>query len=229
MDSDIFGKLLLLDNLLVEDGGGALGERVALQLGALLVGLDKVALEGRLVLGNDGDVDVGAGAEIVEDTREDGVAGELDGVVLGQLGLPLRLKDTHGRQTTGAHGHVGELVSAAVRVHREQVRARRVAAGHDQVRANVALVAEEVLLQHRHARHHARLAARRQAVQLQLRRDERRRELGVGGGSGARAPDLRRNVVQLFAVLVCYDGSGCGSRIGGNLDGDFLSVMLFLQ
>lgn len=57
-------------------------------------------------------------------------------------------------------------------------------------------------------------------MQLQLRGDERRRELGVGGRAGARAPNLRRDVVQLLAVLVGDDGSGGGSRIGGNLAND---------
>ena len=99
----------------------------------------------------------------------------------------------------------------------EEVGAGRVAAGDDEVGANVALVAEQVLLEHGHAGDDARLAARRQRVQLQLRRDERRRELGVGGGAGAGAPNLRRDVVQFLAVLVGDDGARGGSRIGGNL------------
>lgn len=94
-----------------------------------------------------------------------------------------------------------------MRVHREQVRARRVHARHHQVRADVALVAEQVLLEQRHAGHDARLAARRQRVQLEVRRDQRRRELRVCGCAGARAPDLRRDVVQLLAVLVGDDGA----------------------
>ena len=219
MDTDVFANLVFLDNLLIEDRSGALGEVVALQLGALLIGLDKVALKRRLFLGDDSNVDVGAGAEIVKDTSHDGVAAQLDGVVLAHARLPLRFKHAHGCQTARAHGHVRQLVGAAVRVHGEQVRACRVAACYHQVRADVALVPEQVLLEHRHARHDARLAACRQAVQLELRRDERCGELGVCGCAGACAPDLRCDVVQLFAVLVGYDWSGCGSRVGGNLSG----------
>lgn len=159
LDTDVFANLVFPDNLLVEDRSGTLGEIIALQLGALLIGLDKVTLKRRLFLGDDGHVDVGAGAEIVKDTSHDGVAAQLDGVVLAHARLPLRFKDAHGCQTAGAHGHVGQLVGAAVRVHREQVRACRVAPCYHQVRANVALVAEQVLLEQRHAGDDTRLAA----------------------------------------------------------------------
>lgn len=50
--------LALLDNLLVQHRRGALGEDVALQLRDLLVGRQEVALQGRLVLGDDGDIHV---------------------------------------------------------------------------------------------------------------------------------------------------------------------------
>jgi hypothetical protein len=38
-------------------------------------------------------------------------------------------------------------------------------------------------------------------VEFQVGGDERGRELGVGGGAGAGAPDLRGDVVELLAVL----------------------------
>ena len=38
-------------------------------------------------------------------------------------------------------------------------------------------------------------------MQLQVRGDDRGRELGVGCGAGAGAPDLRGDVVEFFAVL----------------------------
>jgi hypothetical protein len=82
------------------------------------------------------------------------------------------------------------------------VRARGVHARNDEVGADVPLVAEEVLLQHRHARYDARLAAGREGVQLEVRRDDGGCEFRVGGGAGARAPDLGGNVVEFFAVLV---------------------------
>jgi hypothetical protein len=93
----------------------------------------------------------------------------------------------------------------------------RVDAGHDEVGADVALVAEEVLLEHGHAGHDAGLAAGRERVQLELRADQGGGELGVGGGAGARAPDVGRNVVQLLAVLVGDDRARGCSCVGGDL------------
>lgn len=209
--------LVLLDDLLVQHRGGALGELVALELLAPLVGLDVAPVQRRLVSRDDRHVDVAARAEVVEDTGLNGLAAQLDGLVLGQARLPGRLEDAHGGQGAGAHGDVGELVGAAVGVHGEEVGAGRVDAGHDQVGADVALVAEEVLLEQRHARHDAGLAARRERVQLQVGRDEGGGELGVGGGAGAGAPDLGSNVVQLFAVLIGDDGARRGSGVGCDL------------
>ena len=108
-------------------------------------------------------------------------------------------------------------------MHGEEPHPRRVHARDDEVGADVALVAEEVLLQHRHARHHPRLAARRQRVQLQVRGDERGGEFRVGGRAGACAPDLRGDVVEFFAVLlgekrwgglVRVDIVGCAFLVG---------------
>lgn len=38
-------------------------------------------------------------------------------------------------------------------------------------------------------------------MQFDVGADERRGEFGVGGGTGSSTPDLRRDVVQLLAVL----------------------------
>lgn len=54
-------------------------------------------------------------------------------------------------------------------------------------------------------------------MQLELRRDEGGSELCVSGGTGASAPDLRRDVVKLLTVLVGDNGTGCGSSISSNL------------
>lgn len=101
----------------------------------------------------------------------------------------------------------------------EEVGARGVAAGNDEVGADVALVAEQMLLEEGHAGDDAGLAAGGERVQLELGGDEGGGELGVGGGAGAGAPDLGGDVVKLFAVLVGDDGARGGSRIGGNLAG----------
>lgn len=99
----------------------------------------------------------------------------------------------------------------------EEVGARGVDPRDDEVGADVALIAEEVLLEHGHAGDDAGLASRGHGVQLELGGDEGRGELGVGGGAGAGAPDLGGDVVKLLAVLVGDDGARCGSGVCGNL------------
>lgn len=99
----------------------------------------------------------------------------------------------------------------------EEVGTSRIAAGDDEVRADVALVAEEVLLEHRHAGNDAGLAAGGHGVQLELRRDEGGGELGVGGRSSSGTPDLGSDVMELLAVLVGNDGAGRSSCVSGDL------------
>ena len=86
-------------------------------------------------------------------------------------------------------------------VHGEEVGACGVAAGDDEVGADVALVAEEVLLEHGHAGDDTGFAAGGEGVQFEVGGDEGGGEFGVGGGAGAGAPDLGGDVVEFFAVL----------------------------
>ncbi len=166
-DGGVSPDLLLGDDLLLQPGGGALGELVVALLPDPLVGLDIVAHHlGRLALLDHADVDVGAGAEVVEDAGLDGLAAHLDGFVPAAVVLPLRLEDGHGGQAAGAHGHVGEFVGGAVGVHGEEPDAGGVDAGHHEVRPDVALVAEEVLLEHRHDGDDARRPAGGKGVEF---------------------------------------------------------------
>lgn len=89
----------------------------------------------------------------------------------------------------------------------EQVGASGVDARHDEIGADVALISEEVLLQHGHAGHDTRLATGGEGVQFQVRGDDGSCELGVCCGTGTGAPDLRGDVVQLLAILVGNDGA----------------------
>ena len=84
----------------------------------------------------------------------------------------------------------------------EEADARWVDAGNDEIGADVALVAEEVLFEHCHAGDDARLAAGGEGVQLEVGGDEGCCEFGVGGGAGAGTPDVGGDVVEFFAVLV---------------------------
>ena len=116
------------------------------------VGRDVVAQQRCLLRRDDADIHIRAGTQVVEDAGLDGLGRQPDGLVPTQARLPLGLEDGHGGQGARAHGDVGQLVGAAVGVHGEEGDAGGVDAGNDEVGANVALVAEEVLLQHRHAR-----------------------------------------------------------------------------
>jgi len=86
-------------------------------------------------------------------------------------------------------------------VHGEEVGACGVAAGDDEVGADVALVAEEVLLEHGHAGDDAGGAAGGEGVKFEVGGDEGRGEFGVSGRAGAGTPDLGGDVVEFFAVL----------------------------
>lgn len=74
-----------------------------------------------------------------------------------------------------------------------------------------------MLLQHGHAGDYARLAACGKRVQLKVGRDECGCELSVGCGTGASAPNLRGNVMQLLAVFVGDDRARGGTGIGCDL------------
>lgn len=83
----------------------------------------------------------------------------------------------------------------------EELAAGRIHACYYQIRANVALVAEEVLFEHGHDRDDTRFPARRQRVEFEVGGDEGGGEFGVCGCASAGTPDLRRDVVQFLAVL----------------------------
>lgn len=65
----------------------------------------------------------------------------------------------------------------------------------------MALVAEEMLLQHRHAGYDAGCAASGEGVEFEVGRDDGGGEFGVGGCAGAGAPDAGGDVVEFFAIL----------------------------
>lgn len=117
----------------------------------------------------------------------------------------------------------------------EEVCAGGIATGDDQVGSDVALVAEEVLLEHGHDGDDTWFPPGGQRVEFEVGGDDGGGEFGVGGGAGAGAPDLGGDVVQLLAVLpggvalvweleagtsgahlVGYDGPGCSSGVCGD-------------
>jgi hypothetical protein len=86
-------------------------------------------------------------------------------------------------------------------VNCEEAYASRVDTCYDEVGSDVSLVSEEVLLEHRHAGYDAGFAAGGEGVEFELGGDEGGCEFSVGCCSGAGTPDLRGDVMELFAVL----------------------------
>jgi hypothetical protein len=76
-----------------------------------------------------------------------------------------------------------------------------IATRDDEVGADVALVAEQMLLEHRHDGDDARFTAGGEGVEFEVRRDEGGGEFRVRCSTRACAPDLRRDVMELLAVL----------------------------
>ena len=149
--TNITSNLILSNNLLVEYRRCALGEGITLQLRALLVGLDEVSLQSRLVACDNRHIHVRTRTQVVENTSHDSITCQLHGLILCKIRLPLRLKHRHGRQTTTAHGDVGQLIRGAVGVDGEEVSTGGIYTRDDEVGTDVSLVAEQVLLEEGHA------------------------------------------------------------------------------
>ncbi len=126
---------------------------------------------------------------------------------------PPALEHRHRRQGTTAHRDVRQLVCASVRRDSEELRARGVKAAEDERRADLPLVLEQALLEHRHRRDHPWFPACGELVELHVGRDELRDELGVRRSSRTAAPDVVGDVVDLLAVLVRDDRAFCSTRI----------------
>lgn len=83
----------------------------------------------------------------------------------------------------------------------EQMGAGRIHASHDKICTDVTLITEEVLFEHRHARHDARFPAGREGMELEVGGYYGSDELCICSGTGTRTPNLRRNVMEFLAVL----------------------------
>ena len=202
MHRHVPADLLLRDDPLVQIRRRAAGKLVVARLFDPLVRLDVVAQQlRRLPRLDHTHVHVAPRPEVVEDAGLDGVGANLDRLVARAVLRPLRLEDRHGGQRARAHCHVGQFVGRAVRVDGEEAHARGVDACDDEVRADVALIAEEVLFQHCHDGHDARRPTRGECVEFEVRGDEGRGEFRIGSGAGTGTPDGRGDVMEFFAVL----------------------------
>ena len=151
-DRNIFLHILLADDPLVQVSSRTALEAVVALLLWAVVGSHVVAeqLSG-LVLLNNADIDIATRAQVVEDTGLDRFGTDVDGALAVKVRLPGRLEHGHRCQRSRSHGHVRKLVCRTVCVHSVQSSAGRVNTSHHEVRSDVALVAEEVLLEHGHA------------------------------------------------------------------------------
>lgn len=195
MHGDVLAYLFPGDDLFPQHSGRPSLKLVVPLLLLSLVRLDVISQQRGLFFGNDTDVDVRTGTEVVEDTSQDGIRSQLDCFLPRQFGLPLSLKHRHGRQRSAAHGDVRELVCTSMGVDGKETNSRGVNSSDNEIRADVSLISEEMLFEHRHARHHSRLASGGEGMELQLRGDEGGGKLGVRSRSGSSTPYLRRDVM----------------------------------
>ena len=195
MHRHILANLFPGNHLLTEHSRCPSLERITPLFLLPLVRRDEVPQQRRFLLRDNAHIHIRPGPQIVEYPRLDRLRRQLYRPVPRHVRRPLRLEDRHRRQRAAAHRHVGQLVGAAVRVHGEEADPGRVDSRHDEVRADVALVAEEVLFQHCHAGDDAGLAAGGQGVQFEVGGDDGGREFGVGSGARASAPYLRGDVM----------------------------------
>ena len=70
-----------------------------------------------LVLVDDAEVDIGAGAQVIVDPGPDGPRHQLLGILHAHVLLEAVLKHSHGVQRPGAHGAVGQAVCGPMRIH----------------------------------------------------------------------------------------------------------------
>ena len=201
LHSNILANLLSRDNLLIQHRRRPPLELIAPLLLLPLIRRYIIPQQRRLLRRNHTNIHIRPGPQIIPDPRLNCVRRQLHRLVSRQLLLPLRLEHRHRRQRPAAHRHIGQFVRAAVRVHGEEPNARRVDPRDDQVGADVALVPEQVLLEHRHHGDDARLAACGEGVQFKVGGDEGGGEFGVGGCAGAGTPYLGGDVVEFFTVL----------------------------
>ena len=131
-----------------------------------LVGALVVSEVVHLIRGDDAQVDVAAGSEVVEDARPDRTSHDAASS-LGHVLLKVRLEDRHRRERPGTHGGEGQGIAAAVRVNAEEVRAVDVHAAEHQRGAHVTLVLEQVRLEHGERGDDAGFALGGQPVELQ--------------------------------------------------------------
>lgn len=200
---------------LLDEGRAAMGKLVGLLLGRALIGHDPVAVDlGLVLVGDHSDVNIRAGAEVIEDTGFDSLGNQVHGLLLVHGRAPVGLEDGHGGQGARAHGDKGQAVDAPVRVDGVQVGPSAVHPAQDQGCSDMPLVPEQVLLQHRHGRSQTDFSPTVKAVELQLGADQVRGELRISSGSGSTAVNIRGNEVDLFTVLISHNGTFRSPSIG---------------
>mmetsp|Transcript_18743 Transcript_18743/g.39008 ORF Transcript_18743/g.39008 Transcript_18743/m.39008 type:complete len:275 (+) Transcript_18743:773-1597(+) len=154
------------------------------------------------VRGDDAQVNVGSGAQVVENAGPDRPLRQLHRFLLRHVLLVPGLVDGHGVQGATAHGAKRQGVRGTVREHREEVWPLAVHSPKHECGRDVTLVPEEVALEQGQARDHPRLSPRPEPVKLQLRADHAGDVLGIRSRSGATAIDVRGHEMNLLAVLV---------------------------
>jgi len=130
---------------LFEYNDAILAELVTTRLGEhLLVVVLEIAKHFGLALGDDADVDVGPGTQVVVDTCLDGGYTELDGLLSGHVLLVIGFHDGHGSEGAGAGSVVGVRVHITITRALNELATLAVNATDDEVGADLASVLESV-------------------------------------------------------------------------------------
>eukprot|EP00287_Rhodomonas_sp_CCMP768_P032985 CAMPEP_0202835438 /NCGR_PEP_ID=MMETSP1389-20130828/36654_1 /ASSEMBLY_ACC=CAM_ASM_000865 /TAXON_ID=302021 /ORGANISM="Rhodomonas sp., Strain CCMP768" /LENGTH=267 /DNA_ID=CAMNT_0049510943 /DNA_START=106 /DNA_END=909 /DNA_ORIENTATION=+ len=206
-DFDLGGDFL-------EEGGGALGvgERVLrLVLGRRLVDVAEALHAPEL---HHRDVNVAARPQIVLDTGRDRRAHQAHRVILLEVILEPCLEHRHRAERSRAHCLERQLIHAPVRVHGEERRTGAVDTTNDEGGANVALIPEQVLRDHRHRSGDSAFPSGVEAVQRQLRADHLSNILAVGRCASSAAENIWCKVVNFVAILVSNNRSFGGPGVG---------------
>jgi hypothetical protein len=164
------------------------------------------------------DIDIAARTKIVKNTGTDGIANKIDCLLLCQVFTVAILENCHGSQRTTSHRNVWQSIGTAVRVDGVEARPGDIDTAENKSGADVALVAEQIALEHGHGRSNTSFAVGGHAMQFELCADHLGGGLGIGSRSSTTAVDVLGNVVDLFAVLVAHRGTTCGSSISTKND-----------
>mmetsp|Transcript_22128 Transcript_22128/g.39246 ORF Transcript_22128/g.39246 Transcript_22128/m.39246 type:complete len:268 (-) Transcript_22128:24-827(-) len=156
----------------------------------------------------DSNINIRSRAQIVVYTSHDGICDQLNRLLLGESILVSCFQFRHCCKRTGTHGCERKTVDRSVRVDGVQKATLDIHTPQDKGCTDMTLVSVQVPLQHGHCSHDAWLLTSGQAKELKLRFNLTSYSLCIGSSTCTTAPNVIRNLVNLFAALVDYEARG---------------------